>query len=99
MRIAAGFFISTLETVITASTSPELNSHLNQLYTHYRGELDKVPEVKADLKGAFDTYEKTVVPKLEKIMDDKVAEIAPFIQERSAGRPPQPKAGPGRPKE
>ena len=99
IRFAAGFFITMVETLSKVATSPELNLQLNQLHSYYRGELDKVPEVKADLKGAFDVYEKTVLPKLEKIMDDRIAEISPFIQERSAGRPPKPKAGPGRPKE
>ena len=99
IRFAAGFFITMVETLSKVATSPELNSQLNQLNAYYRGELDKVPEVKADLKGTFDVYEKTIFPRIEKIMDKGVAEIAPFTQERSAGRPPKPKAGPGRPKE
>ena len=99
IRIATGFFIAVVETLSKVATSPEINSQLNQLHSYYRGELEKVPLVKADLKGAFDVYEKTVLPKIEKIMDKGVAEIAPFTQERSAGRPPKPKAGPGRPKE
>jgi len=99
IRFAAGFFITMVETLSKVATSPELNSQLNQLNAYYRGELDKVPEVKADLKGTLDVYEKTIFPRIEKIMDKGVAEIAPFTHERSAGRPPKPKAGPGRPKE
>jgi len=99
IRIATGFFINMTETMSKVVTSPEINFQINQLNAYLRGELEKVPEVKADLKGKFDLYEQQIFPQMEKIMDKGVAEIAPFTQERSAGRPPQPKAGPGRPKE
>ena len=98
-RFSSSIFISVMEGVAQLSRSKELNSALDNFNRDVKEELEKVPEKQAKLKGKFDLIEKMIIPIFEKQIDKGIKKIAPFAQERSAGRPPNPKAGPGRPKE
>jgi len=98
-RASSAFFISMVDTLVRLVTSKELNSKVDQFYNELKTELEKIPSTKAKLQGKFEEYENIVLPKFEQEIDKGVEQVKPFAQERSAGRPPKPKAGPGRPKE
>ncbi len=98
-RYSAAFFISMTKTMTHLANSEELNSMLENANKAVKDELEKVPETKAKLKGKYEFIENTIMLKVEQVIDKGVEFVKPFAQERSAGRPPNVKAGPGRPKE
>ncbi len=79
--------------------SKEFIAALDKNNREIKDELQNVPETKAKLRGHYEFMENTIFPKFEQEIEKGVEQVAPFVQERSAGRPPNPKAGPGRPKE
>jgi len=98
-RFASSIVILSIDGVAQAVKSKELNSMIDNFQKDVRDELEKVPETQAKLKGKYDFIEHTILPKVEQEIDKGIEQIAPFSEIRSAGRPPKPKAGPGRPKE
>ena len=99
IRFSAAFFISLTDTMIRLVTSQDLYSRVDKFNNEFKAELEKVPSTKAKLQEKFADYENTVWPKFEQEFDKGAEKVASFAQERSAGRPPKPKSGPGRPKD
>ncbi len=99
IRFSAAFFISLTDTMIRLVTSQDLYSRMDKFNNEFKAELEKVPSTKAKLQEKFADYENTVWPKFEQELDKGAEQVEPFAQERSAGRPPKPKSGPGRPKD
>jgi len=98
-RYSAAFCISMTKTITHVVNSPELNSMLENANKAVLEELQKVPETQAKLQGKYEFIENTIMPKIEQEIDKGKEFVKPFAQERSAGRPPNTKAKPGRPKE
>ncbi len=98
-RASSSILILSLDSLAKLRSSKELNSIVDNFQKDFKDELEKVPETKAKLKGKYEFMENSILPKFEQEIDKGIEQLAPFTQERSAGRPPNPKAEPGRPKE
>ena len=98
-RYSASFYISTIDSLTQLANSEELNSIYDKFTKEFKDELQKVPKTKAKLKGKYEFLENSILPKFEQEIDKGIEQVAPFAIERSAGRPPNQTAEPGRPKE
>jgi len=98
-RVSSSIFILSIDSLVKLASSKELNSMVDNFQKEFKDKLQKVPETKANLKGKYEFIESTILPKFEQEIDKGIEQLAPFAVKRSAGRPPNEKAKPGRPEE
>jgi len=98
-RYSLAFTISCWNFITKLVASQELDSKNDKFLKDFYAELEKNPVTKANLKEQFQNHERDVLSKIDEEIDKGVELVKPFAQERNAGRPSNPKAGPGRPKE
>ena len=98
-RFSVGFTIGWMEIIIKLVTNEKLNSKVEQHRQNIQANLKNIPVENTNLQKMVNGYEKDILSEIDQEINKAVEQVKSFTQERSAGRPPQPKAGPGRPKE
>jgi len=91
VRASTGFLIAYSEAMVNIAKSKEINEAVEKFNHDLKTELDKVPSKKAKLRGKYQFFEKTILPKFEAEIEKGVVHIEPFAKKRKAGRPKIPK--------